>query len=85
MARGLPWDTENNPDDLEFCLSSISSLCQHFSIVLKDFAIVYYVTIAPYNSKSSSRYHVCLSTLVLAYFQRATGCSSGLFVVVHDA
>ena len=34
---------------LEF-LSGV--LCQHFPIVLKDFAIVYYVTMAPYNSKS---------------------------------
>ena len=37
-----------------------------FPIVLKDFAIVYYVTIAPYDSKSSWRYHVCLNSLVLA-------------------
>ena len=49
------------------------SFCQHFPIVLKDFAIVYYVTIAPYNNKSISRYYVCLSALVLAYFQRVPG------------
>ena len=53
MARGLPRDTENNPDDWEILLEFLSAvLCQHFPIVLKDFAIVYYVTMAPYNSKS---------------------------------
>ena len=52
---------------------SVSSLCQHFPIVLTDFAIVYYVTIAPYNSKSSSRYHVCSRAPVLAYFRRVPG------------
>ena len=41
-----------------------------FSHYSKDFAIVYYVTMAPYNSKSSSRYDVCLGALVLAYFER---------------
>ena len=43
-----------------------------FSHYFKDFAIVYYVTMAPYNSKSSSRYDVCLGVLVLAYFLRAS-------------
>ena len=53
MARGLPRDTENNPDHWEILLEFLSLvLCQHFPIVLKDFAIVYYVTMAPYNSKS---------------------------------
>ena len=36
-----------------------------FSHYFKDFAIVYYVTMTLYNSKSSSRYYVCLSVLVL--------------------
>ena len=36
-----------------------------FSHYFKDFAIVYNVTMAPYNSKSSSRYDVCLGALVL--------------------
>ena len=36
-----------------------------FSHYFKDFAIVYYITMAPYNSKSSSRYDVCLGALVL--------------------
>ena len=44
-----------------------------FSHYFKDFAIVYCVTMAPYNSKSSSRYDVCLGALVLAYFLRAPG------------
>ena len=44
-----------------------------FSDCLEDFAVVYYVTIAPYNGKSSPRYHACLSALVFAYFQRASG------------
>ena len=53
MARGLPRDTENNPNHWEILLEFLSAvLCQHFPIVLKDFAIVYYVTMAPYNSKS---------------------------------
>ena len=47
----------------------MSAFCHNF----KDFAIVYYVTTAPYNSKSSSRYYVCLSALVLVYFQKAPG------------
>ena len=53
MARGLPRDTKNNPDHWEILLQFLSAvLCQHFPIVLKDFAVVYYVTMAPYNSKS---------------------------------
>ena len=53
MTRGLPRDTENNPDHWEILLEFLSAvLYQHFPIVLKDFAIVYYVTMAPYNSKS---------------------------------
>ena len=53
MARGLPRDTENNPDHWEILLEFLSAvLIQHFPIILKDFAIVYYVTMAPYNSKS---------------------------------
>ena len=44
-----------------------------FSHYFKGFAIVYYVTMAPYNSKSSSRYDVCLGALVLVYFLRAPG------------
>ena len=73
MACGLPRDTENNLDDWEILLEFLSAVqCQHFPIALKDFSIVYYVTIVPYNSKSISRYYVCLSTLVLAY-QTAPG------------
>ena len=42
MARGLPRDTENNPDHGETVLEFLSAvLCQHFPIILKDFAIVY--------------------------------------------
>ena len=41
-------------------------LCQHFLIISNDFAIVYYVTIVPCNSKSSSRCYVCLGVLILA-------------------
>ena len=53
VARGLLRDTENNPDDWEILLEFLSAvLCQQFPIVLKDFAIVYYVTMTPYNSKS---------------------------------
>ena len=53
MARGLQRDTENNLDHWEILLEFLSAvLCQHFPIVLKDFAIVYYVTMAPDNSKS---------------------------------
>ena len=73
LVRGLPRVTENNPDDSEILLDLSTALCQHFPVISKDFAIVYYVTIAPYNSKSSSRYYVCLGALVLAYFQRAPG------------
>ena len=71
MARGLPWNTDNNPDHSAILLDLSTVLCQHFPIIFKDFAIVYYVTMAPYNSKSSSRYYVCSGALVLAYFQRA--------------
>ena len=61
MARGLLRDTENNQDDWEILLQFLSAVyCEHFPIVLKDFSIVYYITIAPYNSKSISRYYVCL-------------------------
>ena len=42
-----------------------------FSHYFKRFCYCYHVTIAPYNSKSSSRYYVCLDALILAYFQRA--------------
>ena len=53
VARGLPRDTKNNPDHWEILPEILSAvLCQHFPIVLKDFAVVYYVTMAPYNSKS---------------------------------
>ena len=55
VVRGLPRDTENNLGSWETLLVSVSSLCQHFPIVLKEFAIVYYVAIAPYNNKSSWR------------------------------
>ena len=48
VARGLPRDTEHSG-----LLGNFACVCQHFSIVLKEFAIVYYLTIAPYNSKSS--------------------------------
>ena len=41
-----------------------------FSHYFKDFAIV---TMASYNSKSSSRYDVCLGALVLAHFVRSPG------------
>ena len=44
-----------------------------FSHYFKDFAIVYYITMAQYNSKSSSRHDVCLGALVLSYFLRAPG------------
>ena len=67
MIIGLPQDTETNPDHYEI----LRDLRQHFLIISKDFAIVYYVTITLYNSKSSSTYYVCLGALVLAYFQRA--------------
>ena len=33
----------------------------------------YFKDLAPYNSKSSSSYDVCLGLLVLAYFLRAPG------------
>ena len=53
VARGLPRYTENNPDHWEILLEFLSAvLCQHFPIILKDPAIVNYVTMAPYNSKS---------------------------------
>ena len=74
MARGLPRDTENNPDHSEILLDFLSAVFMSaFSHYFKDFVIVYYVTMAPYNSKSSSRYDVCLCALVLTYFLRAPG------------
>ena len=69
MARGLPRETENDLDHWEILLEFLPAvLCQHFPIVLKDFAIVYYVTMAPYNSKSMFAWHA-----LLAYFQEAPG------------
>ena len=44
-----------------------------FSHYFKDFAIVYYVTMALYNSKSNLRYDVGLGALVLVHFLRAPG------------
>ena len=41
-----------------------------FPIILKDFAIVYYVTMAPYNSKSMSAW---ARSFGVRYFQRAPG------------
>ena len=44
------WDTENNPDHSEILLDFLSAFSHYF----KDFAIVYDVTMATHNSKSSS-------------------------------
>ena len=66
MARGLPRDTETNPAYWEILHEFCQQFMSAFPDCLKDFAIVYYVTIEPYNSKSSLRYHVCLSALVFS-------------------
>ena len=60
-------------DYWEILLVSVSSFCQHLPIVLKEFDIVYYVTIAPYNSKSNSRYHVSLKRARVGVFSKGTG------------
>ena len=48
VVCGLPRDTENNPDHSEILL--VSSFMSAFSIISKDFAFAYYVTIEPYKA-----------------------------------
>ena len=41
VARGLPRDTENNPDHWEIFACSVSSLCQHFPNVFKKILLLF--------------------------------------------